>query len=109
MFMQVFIERVRRIAHRGGYIQLILCGGAISLIRIYGWVDGTNEHCRGGIRSLKCSMMCKAAGSKGSRKELRPKRTVTRSYIRKLLDNPEIKKFLNVQYVDILQEFTALV
>ena len=40
MLMQVFIERVRRIAHRSGYIQLILRGGAVFSIRIYGWVDG---------------------------------------------------------------------
>ena len=39
MFMQVLIERARRIAHRGGYIQLILRGGSVFLIRIYGWVD----------------------------------------------------------------------
>ena len=38
--MQVLIERARRIAHRGGYIQLILHGGSVFLIRIYGWVDG---------------------------------------------------------------------
>jgi hypothetical protein len=35
--------------------------------------------------------------------------TVARSYVRKLLENPEIKRFLNAQYADVLQEFTALV
>ena len=35
--------------------------------------------------------------------------TVARSYIRKLLENPEIQHFLNAQYADVLQEFTALV
>lgn len=35
--------------------------------------------------------------------------TLARSQLRKLLDNPEIKKFLNFQYADLLQEFTALV
>ena len=32
-----------------------------------------------------------------------------RSFIRKLLENPEIKHFLNAQYADVLNEFTALV
>jgi hypothetical protein len=35
--------------------------------------------------------------------------TVTRSYIRKLLENPEIQRFLSMQYADVLQEFTVLV
>jgi hypothetical protein len=35
--------------------------------------------------------------------------TVARSYIRKLLENPEIKHFLNAQYADVLNEITALV
>ena len=35
--------------------------------------------------------------------------TVARSYIRKLLENPEIQHFLNAQYADVLKEFTALV
>ena len=35
--------------------------------------------------------------------------TVARSFIRKLLENPEIQHFLNAQYADVLQEFTALV
>jgi hypothetical protein len=35
--------------------------------------------------------------------------TVARSFIRKLLENPEIKHFLNAQYADVLNEFTALV
>jgi hypothetical protein len=35
--------------------------------------------------------------------------TVARSYIRKLLDNPEIKHFLNAQHGDVLNEFTTLV
>ena len=47
--MQVFIERMRRIAHRGGYIQLILCGGSVFSIRIYGWVDGFLASRRRGV------------------------------------------------------------
>lgn len=35
--------------------------------------------------------------------------TVARSYIRKLLENPEVKQFLNAQYADVLNEFAALV
>jgi len=35
--------------------------------------------------------------------------TVARSYIRKLLENQEIQRFLSAQYADVLQEFTALV
>jgi RNA:NAD 2'-phosphotransferase (TPT1/KptA family) len=35
--------------------------------------------------------------------------TVTRSYVRKLLENQEIQRFLNARYADLLQEFTALV
>jgi hypothetical protein len=35
--------------------------------------------------------------------------TVARSYIRKLLENPEIKQFLNARYADVLHEFAALV
>jgi ParB-like chromosome segregation protein Spo0J len=35
--------------------------------------------------------------------------TVARSYIRKLLENPEVQHFLNAQYADVLNEFTALV
>jgi hypothetical protein len=35
--------------------------------------------------------------------------TVARSYVRKLLDNTGIQRFLNAQYADVLQEFTALV
>ena len=31
------------------------------------------------------------------------------SYIRKLLENPEVKQFLNAQYADVLNEFAALV
>ena len=35
--------------------------------------------------------------------------TVARSYIRKLLENPDVKQFLNAQYADVLNEFAALV
>jgi len=35
--------------------------------------------------------------------------TLARSYVRKLLDNAEIQRFLNARYADVLQEFTALV
>jgi hypothetical protein len=35
--------------------------------------------------------------------------TVARNYIRKLLENQEIKQFLNAQYADVLDEFTSLV
>jgi len=35
--------------------------------------------------------------------------TVARSYIRKLLENPEIKQFLNARYAEVLNEFVAIV
>jgi hypothetical protein len=35
--------------------------------------------------------------------------TVARSYIRKLLENPEIKGFLTAHYADVLSELTAIV
>ncbi len=35
--------------------------------------------------------------------------TVARSYIRKLLENAEIKRFLSVQYADVLNESSILV
>jgi hypothetical protein len=35
--------------------------------------------------------------------------TVARSYIRKLLENPEIKKFLTAHYADVLSELTVIV
>jgi hypothetical protein len=35
--------------------------------------------------------------------------TVARSYIRKLLGNPQIKQFLNQDYAEILSEFAAIV
>jgi hypothetical protein len=34
--------------------------------------------------------------------------TVARSYIRKLLENPEIKHFLSAQYADVQSEFAAI-
>jgi ParB-like chromosome segregation protein Spo0J len=35
--------------------------------------------------------------------------TVARSYLRKLLENPQIKHFLGTQYADLLNEFVAIV
>ena len=35
--------------------------------------------------------------------------TVARSFIRKLLENAELKQFLNAQYAGVLHELTALV
>jgi len=39
MFMQVLIERVRRVAQQLGYSPLILLGVALFFIRIFGWID----------------------------------------------------------------------
>jgi len=35
--------------------------------------------------------------------------TVARSYIRKLLENPGVKRFLSAQYADVLSEFASIV
>jgi hypothetical protein len=34
--------------------------------------------------------------------------TLARAYVRKLLNNPAVAKFLSTHYADILAEFTAL-